>query len=164
MSSSATSPIVRITTQAALLGALSNIIAQGLTAYQDQHFSSLDPTALLHFVLLAIVQTPPNYLWQKALEDNFPSKTRSSKKDADALVAGEKKSEDAATGGSIPKPKPGSEQEDEALSITNTTAKFLIDQTLGAAWNTVFFIVLVHLLKGQTWGHAMDAVQKVCME
>ena len=74
------SPIVASTLQSALLGALSSVLAQSITAYraevsrnnnsplQSQANITQKPIAIdwipvLQFVLFTIVSTPPNVLW-----------------------------------------------------------------------------------------------------
>lgn len=50
-----------------------------------------------------------------------------------------------------------------SLSISNTIRKFLLDQSLGAAANTVAFIVLVNLFRGRGLEMAMKEVQRVSL-
>lgn len=60
-----------------------------LSAQATCHF---DLSPLLHFVLFALISTPPNYAWQQALEARFPSgrgaRSTLSKFLADQLLAG----------------------------------------------------------------------------
>ena len=140
------SRLLRVTTEAAVLAAISNTLAQGLTVYREGAWSAVDPVTFFHFVILAIITTPPNYKWQLALENNFPS---NGKKERDATAA-KKKDDDAVVN-----------EEKETLSITNTVAKFLLDQSVGATLNTIFFIVMINLLRGATWSQTLTAVQRV---
>lgn len=144
-----TSQLLTVTMQAAVLSALSNILAQGLTAYRSNAYSSFDYVGFTQMVILAILQTPPNYKWQMALEENFPS---SGKKPVDAAAI-KKKDDDAKV-----EEKKG---EKEELSIANTVVKFMLDQTVGASLNTIFFIVMINLLRGAGWNAAVTAVQRV---
>lgn len=75
--------------------------------------------------------TPPNYLYQRYLEDTFPSKVAK-----------------ARSGGSIKGNERG-KLEGERLSKSNTLAKFCLDQSIGAMVNTAGFIVLAGLAKGR---------------
>lgn len=143
------SALLTATMQAAVLSALSNVLAQGLTAYRSNAHSPFDVIGLVHMVVLAILQTPPNFKWQMALEENFPS---SGKKPVDA-VAIKKKDDDAKVN--------EKEKGKETLSITNTVMKFTLDQTVGATLNTVFFIVIINLLRGAGWSTIFTSVQRV---
>ncbi|KIX08959.1 uncharacterized protein Z518_00037 [Rhinocladiella mackenziei CBS 650.93] len=135
-----------VTAQAAAISALSNALAQGLTAYREQALSSIDPVAFFHFIILAVITTPPNYQWQLVLEETFPS---NAKKDTQAV---KKKDDDVAVN--------DKDDEKETLSLANTIAKLLLDQSIGASLNTIFFIVMINLLRGATWSQALTAVQR----
>jgi len=147
-----TSQLLIVTMQAAAIGALSNVLAQGLTAYRSNAHSSFDYVGFSQMVILAILQTPPNYKWQMALEDNFPS---SGKKPVDAAAI-KKKDDDAKIDEKTKK-----KGEKEELSTTNTVIKFTLDQTVGASFNTAFFIVMLNLLRGAGWSATVTAVQRV---
>lgn len=69
--------------------------------------------------------TPPNYFYQKFLEDSFPARPVTSHSKAKEGV-----------------------EENGSLSIGNTIRKFVLDQSLGAVANTLMFIVLVDVCKG----------------
>jgi len=112
------SPLVNATVQAGCLSALSNVLAQGLTAYRSGKPFVLDIIPITHFVLFAFLSTPPNFLWQEYLEEQFPGQ----KTEAN----GQKK-----------------------LDKMNTTKKFVLDQTLGAAVNTLLFIAVIGAFKGK---------------
>jgi len=124
------------------MSAVSNSLAQGLNVYHGG-WSTVDPVAFAHFVILAIITTPPNYKWQLWLEETFPSNPKrvgpetGGKKDDDALAKDEK------TG----------------LSITNTIAKFVLDQSVGASLNTLWFILMINLLRGESLNHIATTVQ-----
>lgn len=136
--------------QAGVLSGLSNTLAQGLTAYRTKAYSSFDFVGFVQMIILAIIQTPPNFKWQMALEENFPS---SGKKPVDAAAL-KKKDDDVK----IDEKK---ETGKETLSIKNTVAKFILDQTIGATLNTIMFIILINLLRGASWSTAVTAVQRV---
>ena len=80
-------------------------------------------------MLIAILVTPPNYLWQKFLEDNFPTNVKQ---------------------GQAPAKKDDEKPAKEQLSVKNTSVKFLLDQSIGCWTNTLIFIVLMGLFKGRT--------------
>jgi hypothetical protein len=125
------SPILSVTVQAAGFSIASTLLAQGIAMYQAQRISWFDPISLLQFMVIAAMMTPPNYIFQKRLEDAFPSK----------IV---KENEKTAT-----------------LSIANTAKKFLLDQSVGSLLNTLTFILLVGLFKGKNFDGVMADVQNV---
>ncbi|KAI5198447.1 MFS general substrate transporter [Aureobasidium subglaciale] len=65
-------PIVSATIQAAVLSAISNILAQFITCYREGHGYSLDTGPLVTFVTFALISCPPNFLWQSWMETTFP--------------------------------------------------------------------------------------------
>ncbi|KAJ3467293.1 hypothetical protein MRS44_004857 [Fusarium solani] len=76
----------------------------------------LDP--VFQFLLFNLICTPPNFMWQDFLETTFPAH---------------------------PKPKSSKEKNTKPkLSVRNTAIKFLLDQTVGAALNTLLFSTYVH--------------------
>jgi len=127
---------------------------------------------LLIFVAFSIISCPPNYLWQTWLEATFPGYTdglsvSEKEKLVDETVAGrstatektglrnrdEKKA--ALTTESAPNPQQAKKQ----LSIRNTATKFLLDQSIGAAVNTVMFIMGIAMLRGQSRQYCIEEVK-----
>lgn len=47
------------------------------------------------------------------------------------------------------------------MSVTNTLAKFILDQTLGAAVNTILFICLMDYMKTNSFANARSNLEKV---
>ncbi|KAF7559990.1 hypothetical protein G7046_g4172 [Stylonectria norvegica] len=127
----ALSPIVQATIQSAALGGLSNILAQVLTAYKSGTSVSIDWIPVFHFLLFNLISTPPNYYWQEFLETSFPSHP--------------KQPTSSAKGSTNEKPS-----EPPQLSIRNTIIKFVLDQTIGAALNTLLFSTYNHSLRAAT--------------
>lgn len=140
-----TDRIVRVTIQGALLAAASNAIAQGFTVYRERSFNALDSLTFVQFILFSILNTPPNYMWQLWLEDNFPANPKKKQKKKKV------KSDDAKL----------DDEEEKKLSITNTIIKFLLDQSVGAIYNTTFFITVINLLKGATYTQTVEALSRV---
>ncbi|KAL7913511.1 hypothetical protein GGI35DRAFT_212071 [Trichoderma velutinum] len=133
----APSPIIQATLQSSLLAALSNILAQAITAYRNNEAVTIDWVPVFQYVLFAVVSTPPNFLWQDFLESTFPAHPKQpSKQPSDS-----KKSPSSSQ---PPAPK---------LSLVNTILKFLLDQTIGAALNTLLFSTFTHSLR-QAMVHA----------
>lgn len=98
----------------------------------------------LHFVLIALLTTPPNYLWQQFLENTFPATCPSKKEksnDGDGMAA--------------------SEHENGGLNVANTAVKFLLEQSLGATANTVIFVVVMGMFKGLSITEIVLAVRNV---
>jgi protein Mpv17 len=110
----------------------------------NQKLSLINPTVFLHFVLIALLTTPPNYLWQQFLEDTFPATCPSKKEksnDGDGMAA--------------------SEHEKGRLNVANTAVKFLLEQSLGAAANTVIFVIVMGMFKGLSIAEIVLAVRNV---
>ncbi|KAL7784420.1 hypothetical protein V8C43DRAFT_292471 [Trichoderma afarasin] len=131
----APSPIIQATLQSSLLAALSNILAQAITAYRNNETVTIDWVPVFQYVLFAVVSTPPNFLWQDFLESTFPAHP------SPKQPSNSKKSPSSSP--SQPPP----------LSLTNTILKFLLDQTIGAALNTLLFSTFTHSLR-QAMVHA----------
>ncbi|KAL7962562.1 hypothetical protein V8C34DRAFT_269147 [Trichoderma compactum] len=130
----APAPIIQATLQSCLLAALSNILAQAITAYRNNEVVTIDWVPVFQYVLFAVVSTPPNFLWQDFLESTFPAHPPSNPP-------------------SNSKKSPSSSQPPPKLSLANTIIKFLLDQTVGAALNTLLFSTFTHSLR-QAMVHA----------
>jgi protein Mpv17 len=87
-------------------------------------------------VLFAILSTPPNVIWQSWLESKFPGYT-SSAPTSDKELSKKHNSK-------------GTVSDQKSLDIKNTAIKFALDQTLGAAVNTLLFIAGIDLLRGRS--------------
>ncbi|KAI0379158.1 hypothetical protein F5Y04DRAFT_260572 [Hypomontagnella monticulosa] len=133
-------PIVIATIQSAVLAATSNLLAQGLTAYQNETPLVIDWVPVFQFVLYAFINVPPNFLWQEFLESAFPAYHMSPTQAAIASAAAddEKALEQEAKEGRLVEPR---------LNITNTAIKMLLDQTVGAAVNTFLFSMFMHSIQ-----------------
>ncbi|CAM1503133.1 Fc.00g079090.m01.CDS01 [Cosmosporella sp. VM-42] len=140
------SPIISATLQAATLSTASNICAQWFQAHRENRLPTLDLVPLLHFVTLAFITVPPNYLWQQFLEQQFPAYP-SGRKHED--------SNDMEKGGvDVINWKEGrGEPGGPKLSIQNTMIKWFIDCiTAGAIMNTLAFLIVMGILKCEpTW-------------
>jgi hypothetical protein len=89
-------------------------------------------TPILHFVTYSILNTPINCVWQDWLESAFPSTVP------------------AAVEVPNTKEKATSEEKKQVLSVKNTLIKFVMDQTIGAAFNIPLFIGIIGMVKGQS--------------
>ncbi|EHK16945.1 uncharacterized protein TRIVIDRAFT_160998 [Trichoderma virens Gv29-8] len=132
----APSPIIQATLQSSLLAALSNILAQAITAYRNNVTVTIDWVPVFQYVIFTVVSTPPNFLWQDFLESTFPAYPQPPSKK-------QQPSDSKKSPSSQPPPAP-------KLSIVNTILKFLLDQTVGAALNTLLFSTFTRSLR-----HAM---------
>ncbi|KAF7195534.1 Protein SYM1 [Pseudocercospora fuligena] len=162
------SPIVTASLQAGVLSAISNVLAQLITCHQAGITYTLNIVELLQFVIYSVLSCPPNYLWQAFLEAQFPAYARElpqSEKEliVDEIVHSSGTEKDQGANGSLSnrrlEEKAMTHQTDSTvsdgktkkLSLRNTAIKFTLDQTLGAAVNTVLFIAGIALLRGQPW-------------
>ena len=155
------SALVTATIQAAVLNATSNVLAQAISAYRKDvrsycHSStlyhkaqaqtkctqaplSLNLLPILHFVIFTLLNCPPNFLWQEYLEQRFPGNT--------ASTAISEKSQGAAV--------------KKKLNVGNTVKKLILDQTVGAAVNTVLFTAVIGALKGLSGEDIADVIKQV---
>ncbi|KAI9831494.1 MAG: hypothetical protein M1826_003384 [Phylliscum demangeonii] len=137
--------IVTSTLQAALLSATSNLLAQLLTLYQTHSRATsgaapprrrIDPAPIVQFVVFTLVSCPPNILWQEWLELALPGRRVGTAGVGvgvgvgKQLVVGQRSSSSAA-----------------GLHVGNTLAKVVLDQTLGAAVNTLAFVAFMAALQ-----------------
>lgn len=107
----------------------------------------------LRFVILAFITTPPNYKWQQLLERHFPAYDKQTQVSLPLTRRDAKERDEDNEVETEPKRK---------LSIRNTLAKWFIDcMTIGALLNTVAWIVLVSLLKGQSRQQVISNVRTV---
>ncbi|KAK0392955.1 hypothetical protein NLU13_2449 [Sarocladium strictum] len=141
------SPIMNATLQAAMLSTVSNLCAQVIEAYRAQRPLSFDLAQLLRFVLLTFATAPPNYHWQQFLERTFP---------AYPPVQGDRGKEDTElkameAGEAPPPPVPGQPVGQPQFSLRNTLTKWFVDCiTAGAVMNTIAFLILMGIMKGQS--------------
>lgn len=130
----------------------------------------------MQFTLFSLLACPPNFVWQSWLEGQFPGYTESlapSEKErlVDDAVQGKTSGSVTNFNGSVKK-RDGengvTKNKDEGamteknttlspakaskrLNKKNTLIKFSLDQTIGAAVNTILFLVGIALLRGQSW-------------
>ncbi|UKZ81506.1 hypothetical protein TrVFT333_009278 [Trichoderma virens FT-333] len=154
------------TLQAAALSTASNFCAQFIEAYWNKRIFHLDLIQLFRFIVYTLITAPPNYLWQQFLEKSLPARPPIQQPhdhgDKDIEL---REMEEAATGPSIG----GGSQSQSArttqskFSIRNTLAKWFIDCiTAGAIMNTVAFLVIMGLLKGQPMAQISSNIKSVC--
>jgi hypothetical protein len=86
-----------------------------------QEDPQIDWVPVFQFLLYAIINTPPNFLWQEFLESNFPSYPAQRR-------------------------RPGEKPAPKKRSKRNTFIKFVLDQTIGATVNTLLFSVFMRSL------------------
>ncbi|ODH52663.1 hypothetical protein GX48_01148 [Paracoccidioides brasiliensis] len=99
-----------------------------------------------------MITNPLMVLWQDQLEATFPGCSNSNSPSNLKSVAGKDKRVTSLAGNLDENYQPGSNAEEKStqkLNIRNTVIKILIDQTLGAAWSSAAFIVIISVLHGQ---------------
>ncbi|ORY55297.1 uncharacterized protein BCR38DRAFT_452686 [Pseudomassariella vexata] len=133
-------PIAKATIQSAVLAATSNLLAQTLTSYRHETPLIVDWVPVFQFVMYAVVNTPPNFLWQEFLESSFPAYHISPTPTAIASASSndDKALEKQAAEGKLVEVK---------LNLTNTFIKTILDQTVGAAVNTFLFSLFIHFIQ-----------------
>ncbi|KAK0730002.1 hypothetical protein B0H67DRAFT_475905 [Lasiosphaeris hirsuta] len=133
----APSPIFWASIQSAAINGISNILAQVIAAQRDDSPFVIDWVPVVQFFVLAIISTPPNFLWQEFLESTFPAYHIAPTKAAIASASAnnEKELDAEAREGRLVEPR---------LNKTNTAIKTLLDQTVGAALNTLLFLTFTH--------------------
>ncbi|KAK0737523.1 hypothetical protein B0T21DRAFT_331664 [Apiosordaria backusii] len=144
------SPMTIALIQAAVIGTISNIIAQVIAAQRDNKPLHLNLLSLFQYVLFGLVNTPPNLLWQEFLESTFPAYHPSPT--PEAIASASKGSEDEldaeAKEGKLVEPK---------LNKLNTAIKTVLDQTIGAFVNTILFSMFMHGIQMGMAHHSAEA-------
>jgi len=133
--------IFDIVIQSAILSAISNVLAQLISAYQSKtSYSNISLTPIIQFIIYSILNTPINCVWQNKLEEWFPSSKP------------------------VPVVKEKGVEKPAGLDIQNTLIKFALDQTVGAGVNIPLFIGIMGLLKGHSVHQIVGTVQRDFME
>lgn len=145
------------------------VVRDRLTRCFPQRPFALDFAQLLRFIVLTLLTAPPNFHWQQFLERSFPGypggaasappgdergkddiEMRAGSADPD--VAGE-----SSTVGVQPAPTAQAE-----FSWKNTWTKWFVDCiTMGAIMNTVAFLIIMGLLKGQAGSQILYNIRTV---
>ncbi|KAF4308156.1 Mpv17/PMP22 [Botryosphaeria dothidea] len=143
------SPMVNATLQAAVLSSASNILAQIIDAYRGGRPLAFNAIEFLRFVTLTFITAPPNYMWQQLLERTFPAYPRSA-----ALDHAHRSPRVSSDGDPEKRGEDGTlyvEEERPKLDLKNTLTKWFVDCiTLGAIFNTIAFLVIMGIMKGQS--------------
>lgn len=153
------SPMTTAIIQATTLHAISNILAQLITAYRSRNGSITDSQSLsapsrsiidlpqlVRFVIFALLTAPMNYKFQQLLEYAFPGggdkpRRRSFRYRADQSY---KRQDDLEGQGEKRHTSP------RRLHWGNVFAKWFLDcLSLGTALNTTAFLIIMGILKGQ---------------
>ncbi|KAK0671220.1 hypothetical protein QBC41DRAFT_386765 [Cercophora samala] len=136
--------------QAAVIGSLSNIIAQVIAAQRDNKPITINLLSLFQYVLFGLVNTPPNILWQEYLESTFPSYHPSPTPAAIASASkgSETELDDEAKRGELVELK---------LNKRNTAIKTVLDQTVGAAVNTFLYSMFMNGIQMGMAHHSLEA-------
>ncbi|KAK2743778.1 hypothetical protein FQN57_004715 [Myotisia sp. PD_48] len=141
------SNILSATSQSILLNTVSNIIAQLISISRTSHggqsiFSVFDYGLFIRFVIFSLISTPVNCIWQEKLENTFPA------------PAGQEKQKKGETATEI--------EQNRRKLVVNTALKFLADQSIGAALNTILYVGVMEYLKmlggGTTSAQVLDKI------
>ena len=165
------SPLITVVLQSAVIACFSNTVAQSIHANQNEE--SLTETfswiTLLRFLALDLITAPPNYKWQEWLERAFPARppaaVQKARRSYEAVPLEERDPEEGAKEDddgdefsdgaedveSRAPQSQGSGGNREKLNWRNTFAKWFIDCiTVGAIGNTLAFLIIMGILKGQS--------------
>jgi hypothetical protein len=99
-------------------------------------------------MLFTAIVAAPNYIFQTVLEKCFPTRTVPNSLLEQADSKDNKNDEELLL-------KHGQ------LDVRNTVIKFVLDQSLSATTNTMLFIVVLGLIKGQSIGYIRGAISTV---
>lgn len=113
-----------------------------------QSVSAIDYRLIIQSMVFTALVTVPNHVFQSTLEYFFPTRTLPREEAVQAAgKEGRQRPEVLRTHGQ--------------LNIRNTAIKFLLDQTLAATTNTVLFIAVFGMMRGQTLEGVEDALRNV---
>jgi protein Mpv17 len=179
------SALIRSTIQACILAGVSNLTAQLISAYKngvsnliekngggtntEQSPYAVDWTPIIQFMFFNLLNCPPNFLWyvdlllsliyaksphrQQYIETAFPSTYTTPAPSAIAAAA-------TKDGKELDREEKKHEILETKLSVPNAIIKFLLDQTIGAAVNTIMFSVAIAGFRGATYQQAVRAAQQ----
>ncbi|EPE26599.1 hypothetical protein GLAREA_02512 [Glarea lozoyensis ATCC 20868] len=142
------SALIRTTIQGCILAGVSNLTAQLISSYKSGLPYTIDWTPILQFMFFNLLNTPPNFLWQQFLESAFPSTYTTPTPSAIAAAATNDDKE-------LDREEKKHEILETKLSVPNTLIKFMLDQTIGAAVNTLLFSAAIAGFKGATYQQAV---------
>ncbi|KAF3001097.1 hypothetical protein E8E14_005799 [Neopestalotiopsis sp. 37M] len=130
-------PIEVASIQSAVLAATSNLLAQVITSFRHETPLVIDWVPIFQFFVFNYLNTHPNVLWQEFLESTWPAyhAAPTAEAVASASKGDDKELEKEEQEGKLVEPK---------LNLRNTAMKMLLDQTVGAAFNTVVFSLFIH--------------------
>ncbi|KAH8601413.1 hypothetical protein B0O99DRAFT_589459 [Bisporella sp. PMI_857] len=143
------SPVVSTTIQACILAGTSCLIGQAITIFKSDAPFTIDFTQLAQFIAFTILTCPPNFLWQTYLESTFPAARLVPSKSAISAASNSNEKE-------LDREQKADEILEHKLHIPNTITKFILDQTIGAAANTLLFSFIFAGFKGATLDQAIQ--------
>jgi protein Mpv17 len=108
----------------------------------------MDLAQILQFMLFTAIVAAPNYVFQIVLETWFPTRTVP-KSLLEQAHANNKKNDEELL------------RKHGQLDVRNTVIKFFLDQSLSATTNTMLFIVVIGLIKGQSLEYIRGAISTV---
>ena len=108
----------------------------------------MDLAQIVQFMLFTAIVAAPNYIFQTVLEKCFPTRT------VPKSLLEQAHTKDKTNDGELMR-KHGQ------LDVRNTVIKFFLDQSLSATTNTMLFIVVLGLIKGQSIEYIRAAISTV---
>lgn len=108
----------------------------------------MDLAQILQFMLFTAIVAAPNFIFQTVLEKCFPTRT------VPKSLLEQAHAKDKTNDGDLLL-KHGQ------LDVRNTAIKFFLDQSLSATTNTMLFIVVLGLIKGQSIEYIRTAISTV---
>ena len=108
----------------------------------------MDLAQILQFMLFTAIVAAPNYVFQTILEQCFPTRTVPKSHLEQAHAKDKNDGEELL-------------RKHGQLDILNTVVKFFLDQSLSATTNTMLFIVVLGLIKGQSLEYIRAAIVTV---
>ena len=105
----------------------------------------VDLAQILQFMLFTAIVAAPNYIFQTVLEKCFPTRTVPKS----LLEHAHTKNDEELL------------HKHGQLDVRNTVTKFFLDQSLSATTNTMLFIVVLGLIKGQSIEYIRAAILTV---
>lgn len=112
----------------------------------------LDIRFLVEFTICAYILSPLGYLWLEFLNAWLPDRAPPSPALGEEANDAQSDSNDEKT---------PLNDEKAPLNMVNTIAKVVICQTIGGAWNTVLFIVIMGMLRGLDFDYILWQIQQV---
>lgn len=155
--------------QGTALNALSNVLAQVISRWRAHTPFAFNWMEFFRFTVVMFLLSPPIFYWQMWMESNWPGEPRSRHQDY-LPVASDfelddvgRDSLDSHTARPAEDPK---QQMSAKLRWRNIWIKWLLDNSFGAVWYTLLFIILIEIFKWhnifQIWQALLRVSSRLC--